>query len=109
MGKLLDHLDRTAFMGTAILEDVNFKNGIIEYDMAVTGQRSYPGIFFRVQSQNDYEHFYIRPHRAGLYPDALQYTPTQMELEPGSYLMAKDVQPRLINFQKRMVSCSFGN
>lgn len=74
-GKIVEHLDRTAFMGTAYLQDINFKNGIIEYDMVVTGQRSYPGIFFRVQSRNDYEHFYIRPHRAGLYPDAMQYTP----------------------------------
>ena len=43
--------------------------------MFVTGERSYPGINFRIQSRKDYEHFYIRPHRAGLYPDALQYTP----------------------------------
>jgi sugar lactone lactonase YvrE len=41
----------------------------------VTGERSYPGILFRLQSEENYERFYIRPHRAGLYPDALQYTP----------------------------------
>ncbi len=74
-GEIVEHNGRTAFMGTGFLQDVNFKNGIIEYDMLVTGDRSYPGIFFRVQSRNDYEHFYIRPHRGGLYPDALQYTP----------------------------------
>jgi sugar lactone lactonase YvrE len=44
-------------------------------DIAVTGARSYPGIIFRMQSPLNYERFYIRPHRAGLYPDALQYTP----------------------------------
>ena len=70
-----EHLGRKALIGTAILKDVEFKNGIIEVDIAVTGARSYPGIVFRMQSDKNYEKFYIRPHRAGLYPDALQYTP----------------------------------
>jgi sugar lactone lactonase YvrE len=74
-GEIIDHQGRKAFKGTGGLPDINFKNGIVEVDMIVTGERSYPGINFRVQSRNDYEHFYIRPHRAGLYPDALQYTP----------------------------------
>jgi len=75
-GKIIEHLDCTAFMGTGYLADVEFENGIIEFDLAVNGERSYPGVFFRVQSQADYEHFYVRPHRSGLYPDALQYCPT---------------------------------
>lgn len=75
-GKVLEQLGRTAFMGTAYLTDVEFENGIIEFDLAVTGQRSYPGVFFRATTPNDYEHFYVRPHRSGLYPDALQYCPT---------------------------------
>ena len=75
-GKVQEHLGRTAFMGTGYLTDIEFENGIIEFDLAVTGQRSYPGIFFRATSPNDYEHFYVRPHRSGLYPDALQYCPT---------------------------------
>jgi len=75
-GKVVEHLDRTAFMGTGYINDVEFENGIIEFDLAVTGQRSYPGIFFRATSPNNYEHFYVRPHRSGLYPDALQYCPT---------------------------------
>jgi hypothetical protein len=40
-----------------------------------TDARSYPGIVFRKVSDADYERFYIRPHRAPLYPDVLQYTP----------------------------------
>lgn len=75
-GKVLEHLGRNAFMGTGFLTDIEFENGIIEFDLAVNGKRSYPGVFFRVQSQTDYEHFYVRPHRSGLYPDALQYCPT---------------------------------
>lgn len=74
-GEVIDHLGRTAFQGIGVLPGLIFKNGVIEVDMAVSGERSYPGVNFRIQSQRDYEHFYIRPHRAGLYPDAMQYAP----------------------------------
>ncbi len=74
-GEVLEHNGRTAFKGMGLLPNLKFKNGVIEVDMFVTGQRSYPGVNFRIQSRGNYEHFYIRPHRAGLYPDALQYTP----------------------------------
>ena len=73
--QVVNHLDRKALMGRAYLKEVQFENGIIEVDIAVTGDRSYPGINFRIQSFGNFERFYIRPHRAGLYPDALQYTP----------------------------------
>jgi sugar lactone lactonase YvrE len=71
----VEHLGRTCLMGTAYLPDVEFENGVIEVDLAVTGARTYAGINFRMQSSQDLESFYVRPHRAGLYPDALQYTP----------------------------------
>lgn len=75
--RVVDFLDRKCLTGRAYLKDVEFENGIIEVDIAFpsTDRRSYPGVFFRVQSPGDYEHFYIRPHRAFRYPDALQYTP----------------------------------
>ena len=57
------------------MKDVEFADGVVEVDIAVDGGRSYPGIIFRVQSEEDYERFYLRPHRSGLYPDALQYAP----------------------------------
>jgi len=63
-------------MGAALLKGIEFENGIIEVDVAVDGRRSYPGIIFRMQSQFNRERVYIRPHRAGLYEDALQYVPT---------------------------------
>ena len=72
--EVVEHLDRTCLMGTAYLKDVEFENGVIEVDVAVTGNRSYPGLIFRMQSPLNYERFYIRPHRAPFYPDALQYT-----------------------------------
>lgn len=74
--EVVTHLGRPALKGTAYVKEVEFQDGVIEVDVAVTGSRSYPGVVFRRQSKDDYERFYIRPHRAGLYPDALQYTPS---------------------------------
>ena len=73
--EIVTHLGRKALAGAAYLKDVQMENGIIEVDIAVTGARSYPGIIFRMQSEENFERFYLRPHRAGLYPDALQYMP----------------------------------
>ncbi len=75
--RIVDHLNRKSLIGYAFLKDIDFQNGVIEVDVAVTGHkvRSYPGIIFRMQSEENYENLYIRPHRASLYPDALQYTP----------------------------------
>jgi sugar lactone lactonase YvrE len=73
--EIKQHLGRKCLSGIAYLEDVEFEDGVIEVDIAVDGSRSYPGIVFRKTSPRDYERFYIRPHRAGLYSDALQYTP----------------------------------
>jgi len=77
--QVVEHLGRTSLMGFAYLEDVEFTDGIIEVDVAVpdSDARSYPGIVFRVQSERDHERLYLRPHRAPLYPDAIQYTPVQ--------------------------------
>jgi len=66
---------RLALQGTAVLRDAAFRDGVIEFDLYVTGARSYPGVYFRRSDRKDAEHFYVRPHRAGLYSDALQYTP----------------------------------
>ncbi|UCD18828.1 MAG: SMP-30/gluconolactonase/LRE family protein [candidate division WOR-3 bacterium] len=75
--RIVEHLGRQSLLGSAYLSDVEFDNGIIEVDIAVAGQkvRAYPGIIFRMQSEDDYERFYVRTHRANLYTDALQYAP----------------------------------
>ena len=70
-----EYLGRKCLHGYALLKDVVFEDGVIEVDLAVTGASSYPGFVFRVESDRDYERIYLRPHRAGLYPDAVQYTP----------------------------------
>ncbi len=73
--EVVDHLGRKSLFGSAILKDVEFENGVIEVDIALDGDRAYPGVIFRMQSEENFERFYIRPHRAGLYSDALQYMP----------------------------------
>ena len=76
--RIVEHLGQKAMMGTAFLKDVEFGDGVIEFDLAVTGARSYPGILFRIRPDGSWERFYIRPHRAGsepvpLYSDVVQY------------------------------------
>jgi len=72
--KVVDHLDRQALIGTAVLKDVEFEDGTIECEIAMkAGTRSYPGILFRFQSEEEYERVYLRPHRSPLYDDAVQY------------------------------------
>lgn len=73
-GEETEYLGKTCFTGRAKLNDMDFKNGIIEFDLAVTGERTYPGIYFRIQEAGNYEQFYIRPHRIW-YDDVLQYAP----------------------------------
>lgn len=74
-GRVVDFLGRKAFIGTAHLKDVEFENGVIELDVAVSADRvrSYPGVTFRAWPDGSWERFYIRPHRSGLYGDVLQY------------------------------------
>jgi sugar lactone lactonase YvrE len=71
-----DYLGRPSLAGAAVLRDSLFQDGVIEVDLAVTGASGYPGILFRTQSDNDYERIYLRPHRAGRYPDAIHYAPS---------------------------------
>jgi len=75
-GQVVDHLGRRALMGSAYLDGVDFQDGVIEVDIAASWERCYPGIKFRIQSQQDYEHFYIRPHTMKFFDGALQYTPS---------------------------------
>lgn len=60
--------------GRAILNGINIKNGIIEFDIAFSGQRGFTGAFWRMVDGRNYEDFYMRPHQSGQ-PDANQYTP----------------------------------
>ena len=78
--RVVEQAGRQAVAGLAVLRDVDFEDGVIEFDVWApdvrsTGGRAYPGVYFRMQSLQESERLYIRPHRAGLYADAIQYTP----------------------------------
>jgi len=78
-----DYLGRSALRmrgGRALLEDVNFTNGTIEFDIAVSGYRSFVGAHFRRnEAGTQSEFFYLRPHQSGRF-DALQYTPVENDI-----------------------------
>jgi sugar lactone lactonase YvrE len=73
-GRVVEYLGQTAFTGRALLKGVDFQNGVIEVDIACDGSRAFAGLLFRVQSNENLENFYVRPHKSNL-PDALQYQP----------------------------------
>ncbi len=73
--QVFEHQGTEVLTGFAKLKNVKFQNGVIEVDVLAPHAKTYPGVIFRMQSADDYERFYIRPHRSGHYPDALQYTP----------------------------------
>ncbi|MEZ0541369.1 hypothetical protein [Fibrella arboris] len=66
--------------GRLVLKDSTFRNGIIEFDIALAAERHFPGLTFRVQDVGNFEHVYLRPHRVGN-PDALQYIPITNNLD----------------------------
>ena len=73
----VDYLGQQALKirgGAALLPDLDIKNGLVEFDIAVSEERGFAGLVFRLQDDANFEHFYIRPHQSGN-PDANQYTP----------------------------------
>ena len=74
-GQIFEHEGRQCLTGFAYLDGVDVKSGVVEVDLLATGASSYPGIVFRMQGDREYEWIYVRPHRAGQYPDAVQYCP----------------------------------
>ncbi|MCP4727889.1 MAG: SMP-30/gluconolactonase/LRE family protein [bacterium] len=71
-GRVEEYLGQKSLWGRANLKDVEFENGVIEYDVAFEGGRCFGGILFRIQDAGNAENFYMRPHKSNL-PDALQF------------------------------------
>ena len=72
-----EHLSRKSLFlktGFASLEDVDFQDGTVEVDLAMTSRTSFVGIVFRAASADEFEIVYFRPFKSGQ-PDAVQYTP----------------------------------
>jgi len=71
------HLGRDALYlenASALLTDVDFDEGVIEFDVAFDASRGFSGVQFHRQGAGEYEQFYLRPHQSGN-PDASQYQP----------------------------------
>lgn len=72
------HVDgRPAFSlrsGRVFRRDVRLLDGTIDVDVRLTRTRSFAYVQFRMESDNDHEEFYLRPHKSDL-PDAAQYAP----------------------------------
>jgi hypothetical protein len=60
--------------GVAVRRDVRLQDGTIDLDVMVTRRRSFVFVGFRMQGDEEYEEFYLRPHKSTL-PDAVQYAP----------------------------------
>jgi hypothetical protein len=58
----------------ASLRGVELVDGVIEIDMALSGERAFHGAVWRVHDRENYEAFYVRPHQVGN-PDSVQYNP----------------------------------
>ncbi|MCB1024197.1 MAG: hypothetical protein KDB79_07400 [Acidobacteria bacterium] len=75
--KVVDYLGQKSLYlkgGTAVLKDVEFTNGVIEFDIAFSAKRTFSGAMWRIQDEDNFEEFYLRPHQSGN-PDANQYQP----------------------------------
>ena len=78
--QLVEHLGRPAitFHDSAdllgIVEGIELTDGVIELDLAVTGERAFHGLAWRIRDRANYESFYVRPHQVGN-PDSVQYNP----------------------------------
>lgn len=60
--------------GRALLTDVVFSDGTIEFQFLPTDHRTFLGVLFRRGEGDHTEDIYLRLHKSGL-PDAIQYTP----------------------------------
>ena len=75
--EIVDYLGQQALKvkgGGAVLPELDITNGLIEFDLAITESRGFAGLVFRMQDNDNYENFYVRPHQSGN-PDANQYQP----------------------------------
>jgi hypothetical protein len=60
--------------GKAILSDLTLEDGIIEFDIYLSGERAFAYLYFRDEQNGEHEEIYLRSHKSNA-PDALQYSP----------------------------------
>ena len=91
----------------AVAKNVDFLDGTLEFDLAVSTRRNFPMVGLRRQGEGEYEEFYFRTHKSEL-PDAIQYVPSWQgvggwQLYHGPGFTAKAVYPRDQWFPVRIV------
>jgi hypothetical protein len=75
--ELVEYLGRHCLRlenGLAVHPDAEFADGILEFDIAFTPERGFAGGTWRMQDDENFEWFWLRPHQSGN-PDATQYAP----------------------------------
>ncbi len=90
-----------------VARNVDFLDGTLEFDLAVSTRRNFPMVGLRRQGEGEYEEFYFRTHKSEL-PDAVQYVPAYQgvggwQLYHGPGFTAKAVYPRDQWFPVRIV------
>ena len=77
-GTVVEELDGQVALriksGVATWRGIELQDGTIEFDLQVTPYRSFAYLYFRMESDDEHEEVYFRPHKS-LLPDAVQYTP----------------------------------
>lgn len=74
-----NHLGREALIlqgGRVWLDDAQFTDGVIEFDVAFDERQGFIGPMWRAESDARFEEIYFRTHLSGK-PDAVQYTPVE--------------------------------
>ena len=89
------------------VKDVQFLDGTLDFDLAVSTRRNFPMVGLRRQGEGEYEEFYLRTHKSEL-PDAIQYVPAYQgvggwQLYHGPGFTAKAEFPRNQWFPVRIV------
>jgi hypothetical protein len=78
-GNHTEHLERPCVRfdndSPSVVEigDLDIDAGTLQVDLALTGERAFPGVAWRI-GRDAYESFFVRPHQSGN-PDSVQYTP----------------------------------
>jgi hypothetical protein len=75
--ELVEHLGRPCLRlenGLAVHPDADFLDGVLEFDIAFSPDRGFSGGTWRMQDDENFEWFWLRPHQSGN-PDATQYAP----------------------------------
>ena len=109
MAKATEYLGRRCLGlqdGRASLKDFEMTDGVIDVDIAGSGERGFYNIYFRTQGDGNGEEVYLRPRKTGL-DDAQQYSPIVNGMAPWQiyngpgFTRAVDI-PRAVWFHVRL-------